>query len=179
MLQSDIKSFFSFLKPSNIKGWFDVENVFVNYFWFFTLNGVIQILFPNLNLYNIGFPIVIYMLVWGKFKCKNINIIDLLWIFNIIWILCTWIINDYPHKGYLILKSLTQEIAWMMTYWIARNSTNDYLQKIIANASKPLVITCIIGIYCFFMEPSWYISRIEETIAYFYNSYTINKESIL
>lgn len=92
------------------------------------------------------------------------NIIDCLWLVEVLWIAQTWMFNDYPNKSYLIFRSFTQEIAYMMTYWIARNSSTTYLQKIIINARKPLTIGILVGLYCFFFNPRWYVDAVERTL---------------
>ena len=51
-----------------------------------------------------------------------------------------------------------------MTYWIARNSSTTYLQKIIINARKPLTIGILVGLYCFFFNPRWYVDAVERTL---------------
>ena len=63
MTFSDIKEFFSFLKPSNIKGWFNVENLFVNYFWFFTICSLYNLFFRRDTLFNIGIPVLLYLML--------------------------------------------------------------------------------------------------------------------
>lgn len=104
------------------------------------------------------------MLFKGKMR-GSLNIFDLLWILNFIWIIFTWTFNDYPHKGILILRCFSTQIAYMMTYWIARKSTFNYLKGIIETSYIPLTITCVIGIYCFFFPPTWYQAITDRYIA--------------
>lgn len=159
MIISDIKEFFSFLKPSNIKGWFNVENLFLNYFWLCTISALIKLTLDKDWLITILFPLVLYAIFIKKYKPKRLNTIDVFWYIEIIWIIITWMVNSYPNKGILIFKCMTQEVAFMLAYCITRYSKKDYLKIIIQKAYKPLVITCVIGIYCFFFEPSWYARR--------------------
>ena len=169
MISKDIRTFFSSLKLSNIVGWFNVEYIFVNYFWFYTIFSILFLIIRNESLYNIGFPVVLALLVLKNIKRININIIDFLWICELIWISMTWILNDYPHKFYLMLIGLTRELTFMLAYWIARCSSKDYLKTIIRNARRPLLIGCVFGIYCFLFPPEWYIKRVEDTLLFFNN----------
>ena len=178
MFVTDIKVFFSFLKPYNIYKWFNVEYLFVNYFWLTTIGAVISLFFKNEWIINYIFPLIIYFLFWrSRSKITINNIVDILWITSFIWILFTWCVNDYPHKTVLVFKAVFMELAYMMSYWISRTSTINYVQLIIRNATKPLVISCIIGIYCFFYEPAWYQAMTDNAILYVNG--TFDKESML
>lgn len=165
MIIKDIVSFFSFLKPSNIKGWFNIENVFINYFWFYTICATLLLVINQGVFFNIGFPFIIYSLLLIKGRWKPLNIIDIIVIISFVWISVTWIFNSYPHQNYIIMKCFLAEIAYMATYWIARCNHRNYLQEILNNARKPLVITCVIGIYCFVFEPSWYMNIVENAVS--------------
>lgn len=179
MIISDIKEFFSFLKPSNIKGWFDVENLFINYFWLYTIDAFAYLVLNIHLIYSAIFPLVLYLMFFRRHLGKSINIIDLLWFLSLIWSVSTWFFNDYQQKPFLIIRCFTQEIAYMIAYWIVRYSERDYLQIIINKASKPLVITALIGLYCFFLEPSWYVNMINEGYEQTFNRNSVDKESIL
>lgn len=171
MILSDIKDFFSFLSPSNVKKWFGVENLFVNYFWFYTIFSISFLFLDNETLYNVGFPIILILLLYKKSRKISVNIIDLLWMLELLWIFITWVLNDYPHKFHLMLIGISREIAFMLAYWIARFSKMDYLKTIISNARKPLVIGCLFGLYCLLYPPEWYIKRVEEALYFFYNGH--------
>ena len=168
MIISDIKEFFSFLRPSNIKGWFNVENLFVNYFWFFTICSLYNLFFRRDTLFNIGIPVLLYLMLLKDWKLRISNIIDLLWVIEFFWIIFTWVVNDYPHKAGLIIRSFLQEIAYMMAYWIGKDGHYNFIQRIIINARKPLLIGCRVGIYCFLFQPAWYLNRIEDTLLFWY-----------
>lgn len=169
MITSDIKNFFSFIKPSIFKNWLNVEYVFINYFWFYTLFSLFFWVIKSETLFNVGFPIILLLLVLKNKHKIRVNVFDLLWFLEIMWIIMTWMINDYPHKLYLMYVGLSREMSFMMAYWIARFSNKDYLKSIIYNARKPLIIGCIFGLYFFFFPPEWYIRRVEETLYFFYN----------
>ena len=47
MISKDIRTFFSSLKLSNIVGWFNVEYIFVNYFWFYTIFSILFLIIRN------------------------------------------------------------------------------------------------------------------------------------
>lgn len=178
MIFSDIREFFSFVKPKVVKRWFDVENLFCNYFWFYTVTAVIYLVFKQSSIFVLGLPLIIYLLFIKQKKCIKLNIVDILVLINIFWIGCTWILNDFPHKFYIISRSLIGEIAFMIAYWIARLGRKNYLGSIIENARKPLVITCLLGLYCYFLEPAWYLNFLDSSIsANTAGNYT--KESVL
>ncbi len=81
-----------------------------------------------------------------------------------LWMVLTWTYNDYPNQGILILRCFGAQIGYMATYWIARNVKKDVIVSIIRSAYIPLIITAIIGIYCFFYSPSWYVYIVEESL---------------
>ena len=90
MFVTDIKVFFSFLKPYNIYKWFNVEYLFVNYFWLTTIGAVISLFFKNEWIINYIFPLIIYFLFWrSRSKITINNIVDIRWITSFIWILFT------------------------------------------------------------------------------------------
>ena len=179
MKLSSFISFFSFLNPRNIKHWFNVEYLFVNYFWFLSISALSVLIIHRDTMFNIGFPILLYAMTVKNLRLKSINIIDCLWIVDFLWIVFTWLMNDYPHKGYLIFRAFCQELAYMIAYWIVRGSKKNYVQIIIEKARKPLIIACIIGIYCFFFEPSWYQTMVNRTIITFHGTDSFSKESML
>lgn len=180
MFLGDIKNFFSFLKPSNIKKWLKVEYVFLNYFWYYTICAVLVLLFQWRFPFNLGFPLILYTLLFNNVRRNKISLngFDLLIIINIIWICITWLINDYPNKPYLTIRTIMGELAFMMAYWIARYSEKDYLGIIIKYARKPLVITCIIGIYCFIFEPAWYLKIVDFAVTS-QGNFNYTKESVM
>lgn len=180
MIFGDIKQFFSFLKPSNIKKWFKVEYLFLNYFWYYTVCAVLALFFQWMFPYNLGFPLILYALLYNNARRYKISLngFDLLILINIIWICITWLINDYPHKPYLTVRAIMGEMAFMMAYWIARYSDKDYLSIIIEYARKPLVITCIIGVYCFIFEPAWYLKIIDSAVTS-QGIYNYTKENVI
>ncbi len=179
MLLSDVKSFFSFFNLSSIRKWVSVEYLFINYFWFYSICAVSFHVIHTESLFNVGFPIILFAMLAKTHYVDKLNIIDFLWIADFIWILITWIMNDYPNKMYLIFRSFTQELGYMLSYWIARGNRINYIEKIIENAQKPLFIGCVVGIYCFFWEPAWYKAATDECIYTFYGVGNFSKESML
>ena len=179
MLQSKLRSFFSFLNPSNVKDWFRVEYIFVNYFWFFSICALYTLIFHKYTLFNVGFPIILYLFFFKKIRIIPLNIIDCLWVVELFWIITTWLINDYPHQGILTVSAISREMAFMFAYWIVRCNKLNLLQEIIEKSTKPLVIGCVIGLYCFFFEPTWYKNAIELTISKYYTVDAIQASPIL
>ena len=179
MLLSEVKSFFSFLNPSNVKDWFRVENIFVNYFWFFSICALYTLIFHKYTLFNVGFPIILYLVFIKKIRVISLNIIDCLWIIELLWIIITWLINDYPHQGILTISAISREMAFMFAYWIVRCNKLNLLQEIIEKSSKPLIIGCVIGLYCFVFEPAWYKNAINLTISKYYTIEAIQASPIL
>lgn len=139
--------------------------VLVNYFWLITVTALLNVGVGVGWLTTLLLPIIIYlMLLKGKIR-EPFNFIDALWVLCFIWMVCTWLFNDYPHKGTLIVRCFASQIAYMMTYWIARKSSINYLKVILEKAYIPLILTSIIGIYCFIFYPSWYQNIIDNAIA--------------
>lgn len=138
------------------------ETIFVNYFWLYTISAVVLLITGYDWIFNIGFPLVIWgMLLKRPDATIKINIIDFLWIVHFVWIIFTWLINDYPHKGIIIFYTCISHISFMLTYWIARRSQQDYLTSVIKSSFIPLLLTSLLGIYCFIFRPSWYLTSIQ------------------
>ena len=154
-----IKDFFSFLSLK--KRWhlfFSASYYFQNYFWLFTIGTAVQIVTGKGYLISIFFPAVLYYLAWnhGKGKVKK-NIFDLLWIIFFLLSIYTWLFNEFAYKKELIIRFFFAQGAYMMAYWIGRNVKQNFLQSVIENAFKPLLITAIIGIYLYLVKPDWYM----------------------
>ena len=140
------------------------QNIFINYFWLYSISAVFLLLTGFDWIFNIGFPLVI----WGMlYKSRTVlvrgNIFDYLWIANLIWIVFTWIINDYEHQGIIIFYTCITHISYMFVYWIARKSDTNYLTSVIRHSFIPLLITSLLGIYCFIFRPSWYLASIQQS----------------
>ena len=136
-----------------------------NYFWLLTITAILNIVTGIGWLTTLVLPIVIYSLLFLRKRVSlNFNLIDSIWFVLFFWMIGTWFYNDYPHQGILIVRCFAGQIAYMMTYWIARTSTENWVSSIIQNAYVPLVLTCCVGIYCFFFPPHWYKEIIQNSI---------------
>ena len=109
-------------------------------------------------------PIILYYILLSKPFQDSYNCMDFLWLLMLVWMVSTWIYNDYPNKGILSLRCIIGQIGYMMAYWIARKSKLNYNTLIIQKSYFPLTIVCIIGIYCFFMKPEWYTHLIQQSL---------------
>ena len=143
---------------------FSFENLFINHFWLITITALLNVFVGIGWLTTLLLPIVIYAMMFKGKRTISFNIIDVLWFLSLFWMICTWFLNDYSHKSTLIIRCLASQIAYMMVYWIARKSSINYMHAIIKKAYVPLLITSVIGIYCFFFTPSWYQALINKAI---------------
>lgn len=159
--------------------WYKPGNILSNYFWFYTITAVLYVIFPNVSLFNLIFPFIIYY-VWIQTKRQiNLNGIDFCWMACFVWIIITWLSNSFPHKNYLIFRSFLSSIAFMMAYWIGRKSKFNYLKTIIEKARVPIIISCSIGIYCFLFEPSWYMNIVNNAVSAGANGEYVDKDLVL
>lgn len=158
----DIIKFFSFLNPNKDWGYFfSPFHLFYNYFWIITITAILHRSIDVGWFGTLVLPIILYSCLFRKPLNIDFNVIDVVWIIMLFWMILTWTYNDYPNQGILIVRCIAGQIGEMMTYWIARNTSKDCISKIIKKAYTPLVITAIVGIYCFFYRPSWYVHIIE------------------
>ena len=135
--------------------------IFDNYFWLITLTALLNVSTGIGWLSTLILPLVIYFCMFQSYRAISFNLLDVLWVVLFFWMILTWTYNDYPNQEILILRCVGTQIAYMMAYWIARNASKDQIATIIGKAYIPLTITAIIGIYCFFFRPSWYVHIIE------------------
>lgn len=140
------------------------EFLFVNYFWMVTVTAVLHRTVGIGWLSTLVHPIVIYSFLFRKSIYVHLNVMDMMWILIFLWMTLTWTYNDYPHDGILIIRCLASQIAYMMAYWISRRTTQNMIGIIIKKAYIPLVITSVIGIYCFFFRPEWYVQMITDSL---------------
>lgn len=137
--------------------------IFVNYFWLYSISAVVLLLTKYDWVFNIGFPLVIWgMLYKSRSTLVNGNIIDYLWFANFIWIIFTWAINDFPHQGVIIFYTFITHITYMFVYWISRKTDTNYVYLVIRHSFTPLFITSVLGIILFFLRPSWYLASIQQ-----------------
>lgn len=161
----DIIIFFSFLNP--FKDWRTIlapRNLLFNYFWIITITAVLNRSVGIGWLSTVLLPVIIYTCVAQQSLSTRFNSMDIMWVIIFVWMVLTWTYNDYPNQGILILRCLASQIAYMMTYWIARKTKIDVIARLLKSSYVPLVITALIGIYCFFFRPSWYVHIIEDSL---------------
>ena len=145
------------------KGYSILEYTILNYYWIITFGGLFWLATGSAWLDATLIPMVIYALFFFFKKGKRRHsLLDSLWWLLFLWPFFTWITNDYPHKLELILRCFSEQISYMFVYWIVRNKTYINVANIIKSAYLPLILTVIIGIYCFIFEPSWYASRTKD-----------------
>lgn len=144
----------------------NIYNLFCNYFLLITITAFLHVLTGIGWLTTLLLPIIIFICVFKiKYKIKiQINLMDILWILSFLWMVSTWLYNDFPNKGIMIVRCISSQIAYMMVYWIARKSNRNVIGNIITSSYLPLILTCIIGIYCFLFHPSWYESMVYKTL---------------
>lgn len=145
------------------KGFNLPEYVYMNYFWILTIGGLFWIATKQAWLDTTFIPLLIYFLLFtAKGKIKSANIFDILWILSFLWCVFTWFANDYPNQGILIIRCLSEQMAYMMAYWIVRKNERLNVQTMIKASYVPLLITVVLGIILFYTEPSWYASRTKD-----------------
>jgi len=153
-------SYFGFLER---KGFNLPEYIYMNYFWILTVGGLFWVATKQAWLDTTFIPLLIYYLLFAaKGKIKTVNIFDILWIICYIWGIFTWLVNDYPHQGIMIIRCLSEQMAYMMAYWLVRKNEKLNVQTIVKAACLPLLITTILGIYLFYTEPAWYAARTKD-----------------
>lgn len=138
--------------------------IFQNYFLLISLTALMNMITGKSYLYTISFPIIVIYMIYVNKRRITFNIIDVLWIVNFVWMLLTWLFNDYEHKGTLIMKCIQTQIIFMLTYWIARKYSRNYLKSIIEKSYIPLLFMCVIGIWLFFSPPQWYTAAINKVL---------------
>lgn len=135
-----------------------LELIFVNYYWILVFGALLNIFFKITWFADTFFPLLIYALVIVERKKIKYSYFDFLWFLYLLVVLYSWSINNYPYKGELILRCLSEQFAYSMCYWVVRKNHNLSSENIIKCAYFPLLITSIIGVYCYFKPPSWYMA---------------------
>ena len=138
--------------------------VFVNYFWLISITAILHVITGVGWLTTLLFPIVIFICLVRSREPISLNHIDILWICSFVWMMATWTYNSYDHKPILIFRCFISQIAYMLTYWISRRNSDDYIGSIIKNSYYPLIFVSIIGLYCFALRPSWYVNMVSMTM---------------
>lgn len=144
------------------KGYSIFEFLFLNYYWVITVGGLFWLATGRAWLDATLIPLLVYILLFAGGRVKNKSILDFLWWLCFLWGVMTWIFNDYPHKPELIIRCISEQLAYMLAYWVVRKNERINMNTIIKAAYLPLIITTIIGIYCFIFEPAWYASRTKD-----------------
>lgn len=151
----------------NLTGYHNLEIIFVNYYWVLVFGAVLNI-FLNINWFDSTFyPLLIYVVLVLERRKIRFNFFDFLWFLYLLNVLFTWLVNSYPFKTMLIIRCVSEQLAYSMCYLIIRKNAKLSARRIIECAFLPLLITSIIGIYCFLVQPSWYMSMTKEGITDF------------
>lgn len=138
---------------------FSATSIFRNYFLWFTLGTIVNIIFHKGYIISILMPIIIYYLAFKKQNRRvYINWLDVIWITYFIENIITWFINDYAYKPELVFRYFMGQGAYMFAYWIGRRSKENYLENIIKKAYVPLIVTALFGIYAYVFKPGWYMA---------------------
>ena len=137
--------------------------IFENYGWLISINAVCGLLWGNNLLMTILFPLSVYVLAIRTKKRADYNVVDILFISNLIWIILTWLFNSFPHKLEIILYTFLSQIAFMMAFFIGRDSKLISLNNIINKSFIPISICCLLGIWWFFSPPDFILYNALDT----------------
>lgn len=140
--------------------------VYVNYFWICTLSSILLILGTKQYLVSILLPLSYFVLVYASFRKQRMTIFDVLIVCILLSDVISWLLNDYPHQGILILRHIIGPVSYMIIYYIGRNISVEKCYNIFNVSLFPALVVSIIGIYCFFFPPAWYFSIIEDSALY-------------
>lgn len=144
---------------NKISNYLSASSIFRNYFLWFTIGTIVNILIHKGYIISILVPLVIYYLALKKQK-KRIyyNWLDVLWIIYFCDNIISWVDNSYAYKAQLVFRFFMGQGAYMFAYWIGRKSNENYLKEIIKKAYIPLLLTALFGIYTYIFKPGWYMS---------------------
>lgn len=135
-----------------------------NYFLLICINALVMLLTKKGYIISILFPTTLIYYTLTITKKKRTNFYDIIIGFIFFWILITWLFNSYNYKTELIFRCILGQVTFMMTYYIGRNESYNFTNKILQNALLPLSICGIIGIIWYFHPPQWYLNKTLSTL---------------
>ena len=126
------------------------------YFLLMFASAIVQIVTGKGYVESVFLPIVIYV----TFLCqkRRSGQFDFLVYSLLVWTVVTWTSNDYDKKSYLIFRSLMGQTAYVIAYFIGRNTFSRFHEYILEKAFWPLIICSVIGIIFYFWPPGWYLA---------------------
>ena len=139
------------------------EFIFLNYYWILTLGAIIGLLTNQYWVADTLIGLFIYFVVFTNNKVRiAVNVFDLLWLMCFIWAIFTMLVNTYPNQLMLIIRCFSEQLAYMMAYWVVRKDPKLNVRNVIHAGYLPLLITSLLGIYLYVYEPAWYASRTKD-----------------
>lgn len=133
--------------------------VYKHYFLIICISSVLGICFGMKQyLISVLQPVVCFYLAFNTPKRCNTNIFDILVACIFCSSIISWLTNDYSSKVELIYRHILGPINYMMGYYIGRNMNVNESYSIFRTSLIPVLIVSIIGLYCFFFNPGWYVN---------------------
>lgn len=135
---------------------YKAETCLQYYFLLMFASAIVQIVTGKGYVESVFLPIVIYV----TFLCqkRRSGQFDFLVYSLLVWTVVTWTSNDYDKKSYLIFRSLMGQTAYVIAYFIGRNTFSRFHEYILEKAFWPLIICSVIGIIFYFWPPGWYLA---------------------
>lgn len=131
-----------------------------NYFAWMFLSAIVLLYTKHGWLESSILPLLIYLV--AIFSPKKKGDFDIL-IYLILGLsLITWIFNDYNNKGLMIFRCLLGQTAFIFAYFIGKIYNVRFHVNILEKGLLPFSVCCIIGIYCYFIPPGWYVEATAE-----------------
>lgn len=135
--------------------------IYLNYFWIISLSAILGIVFGvKQYLISVFLPTVWYFLAFYPRKFRRPNVYDLFILAIFLIDIVSWCVNEYPCKRELIFRHFMGPLAYMMAYFIGRNMDVNLSYRLFRISMLPTAIMGIVGIYCFFSPPTWYLHNI-------------------
>ena len=132
--------------------------IYLNYFWIISLSAILGIAFgAKQYLISILLPTVWFFLALYPRKFRRPNVYDLFILAILIIDIVSWSLNDYHHKRELIFRHFMGPIAYMTVYFIGRNMNVNDSYRLFKHSMLPAAVIGVVGIYCFFSPPAWYL----------------------
>lgn len=132
--------------------------LFDYYFWIVVLDTLIAFLFGKHYLFSVIVPLSYFILSLFLPKRKSFFFADIFVLLILVSTIMSWLFNEYAFKKELIFRHIMGPMSYMACYFIGRNYKREGLYTFLEKALLPAAITSLIGIYCFFFSPSWYMS---------------------
>lgn len=141
--------------------------VLKHYLLCYMISGILFYIVQSLGCFDyLIFPLCGYILFFNYLKLQykpSGGICDIIVLLMFVWIVVTWIFNDYgdANKMMLIIRCLMSQVCFMLFYYIGKQ-TKGYI--FFDDIQKPLLVCCILGLYFFFLPPSWYTAKLIESM---------------